>query len=61
VNDGRAFVYYFTHPGRSKVNPAAAGSFDDKRSVIQLAELKYINGEIMCDRDEKLIIKLKRN
>jgi hypothetical protein len=52
VNNGRAFVYYFTHPGRSKMNPAAKGSFDDKRSVIQLAELHYINGEVTCDRDE---------
>lgn len=52
VNNGRAFVYYFTHPGRSKANPAAKGSFDDNRSVIQLAELKYLNGEITCNRDE---------
>ena len=58
VNDGRAYVYYFTHPGRSKANPAARGSFDDKRSVIQVAELKYVNGEIVCDRDEPLKFKL---
>ncbi len=60
VNNGRAFVYYFTHPGRSKANPAPRGSYDDKRSVIQLAELKYVNGEIVCDRDEKVILKLKK-
>jgi len=60
VNDGRAYVYYFTHPGRSKANPAARGSFDDKRSVIQLAELKYVNEEIICDRDEAVTIKLKK-
>jgi hypothetical protein len=60
VNDGRAFVYYFTHPGRSKAKPAARGSFDDKRSVIQVAELKYINGEITCNRDEELTFKLKQ-
>ena len=58
VNDGRAYVYYFTHPGRSKANPAPRGSFDEKRSVIQLAELKYVNGEIVCDRDEPLKFKL---
>jgi predicted GH43/DUF377 family glycosyl hydrolase len=51
TKDGRAFVYYFTHPGRSKANPAAKGSFDEKRSVIQVAELKYINNEIVCNRD----------
>ena len=57
--EGRAFVYYFTHPGRSKANPAAKGSFDDKRSVIQVAELKYVNGEVICDRDEALTFRLK--
>ncbi len=59
VNNGRAYVYYFTHPGRSKANPAPKGSFDDKRSVIQVAELKYVNGEIVCDRDEALTFRLK--
>jgi beta-xylosidase len=59
VNDGHAYVYYFTHPGRSKAKPASKGSFDDKRSVIQVAELKYINGEVVCNRDEAVVIKLK--
>ena len=59
VNNGRAFVYYFTHPGRRKDKPAAKGSYDEKRSVIQVAELKYNNGEITCDRDEALHFKLK--
>ena len=58
VNDGKAYVFYFTHPGRRKDKPAAKNSFDDKRSVIQVAELKYINGEIVCDRDEPLKFKL---
>ena len=53
--------FYFTHPGRQKDKPAAKGSFDDKRSVIQLAELKYENGEITCDRDKPVTIKLKHN
>lgn len=59
VNNGRAFVYYFTHPGRNKINPAARGSFDEKRSVIQVAELKYENGEVSCNRDEPLTFTLK--
>lgn len=59
VCNNRAMVFYFTHPGRSKANPAAKGSFEDKRSVIQLAELKYVNGEIICDRDEEVNIKLQ--
>ena len=59
VNDGKAYVFYFTHPGRRKDKPAGKGSFDDKRRVIHVAELKYVNGEITCDRDEAVIIKLK--
>ena len=60
VNNGKAYVFYFTHPGRRKDRPAAKNSFDDKRSVIQLAELKYSNGEITCNRDEEVTIKLKK-
>ena len=60
VNDGKAYVYYFTHPGRKKDNPAKKGSFDDKRSVIQVAELKYLKGEVTCDRNEIVSIKLTR-
>lgn len=60
VNDGKAFVYYFTHPSRRKDKPSVIGSFDDKRSVIQVAELKYVNGEITCDRDELVRIKQRQ-
>lgn len=60
VNNGKAYVYYFTHPGRRKDKPAAKGSFDDKRSVIQVAELEYKDGVISCDRDKPLRLKLKR-
>lgn len=59
VNGDKAYVYYFTHPGRSKNEPAAAGSFESRRSVIQVAELKYENGAITCDRDQPVYIKLK--
>ena len=60
INNERAFVYYFTHPGRQKDKPAVRNSFDDKRSVIQLAELHYNNGEITCDRDEPVSIHFKK-
>ncbi|MEI9806888.1 MAG: family 43 glycosylhydrolase [Bacteroidota bacterium] len=59
VNDDKAYVFYFTHPGRRKDKPAARNSFEDKRSVIQLVELHYVNGEITCDRNEPVIIELK--
>lgn len=61
VNNNKAYIFYFTHPGRRKDMPAAKNSFEDKRSVIQLAELHYTNGEIICDRDEPLKIKLTTN
>ncbi len=51
VNEGKAFLYYFTHPGRSKLHPSPENVFEARRSVIQLAELKYNDGIISCDRD----------
>jgi hypothetical protein len=61
VNGDRSFIYYFTHPGRKKSAPAPAGSVESKISLIQLAELKYENGEITCDRDQPVYINLKPN
>ena len=60
VNNDKAYIFYFTHPGRLKTNPAPSGSFESKRSVIQVAELKYSNGELICDRNEPTIIDLKQ-
>jgi hypothetical protein len=61
VNGGKAYIFYFTHPGRTKTNPAPAGSFESKRSVVQVAELKYNNGELACDRNQPTVIDLKQN
>ncbi|MBC7946305.1 MAG: family 43 glycosylhydrolase [Chitinophagaceae bacterium] len=58
VNDGRAYLFYFTHPGRRKDAPAKRNSFEDKRSVIQVAELRYEGGEVKCDRDERIVVRL---
>ncbi|WP_346238812.1 family 43 glycosylhydrolase [Niabella insulamsoli] len=60
VNNGKAFIFYFTHPGRNSIQPAARGSFEEKRSVIQVAALVYDDGDIYCDRDQPVLIKLKR-
>ncbi len=59
VNNDRAYIFYFTHPGRSKANPAPAQSVEARRSVIQLVELKYKDGELTCNRDESIYIHLK--
>lgn len=59
VNDGRAYVFYFTHPGRVGDKKTWKDGFETRRSVIQLGELKYENGEISCNRDEPVSIQLK--
>ena len=51
VKNNHAYIYYFTHPDRRKDRPAPKNSFGDKRSVIQIAELKLTNGIITCDRN----------
>ena len=56
VNDGRAFIYYFTHPGKTPENKGI-DDYSTRRSSIQMAELKYENGEITCNRDEDLYLK----
>lgn len=55
VNNDRAYIFYFTHPGRSKLAPPQS----QKRSVIQLVELKYNDGILSCNRDEPTYINLK--
>jgi hypothetical protein len=59
VNNDRAYVFYFTHPGRTAINPAPASAVESRRSVIQLVELEYKNGELVCDRNIETFINLK--
>ena len=42
VSGGRAFVFYFTHPGRRP--GAEQDGYEQRRSSIQVAELTYTNG-----------------
>ncbi len=55
VNGDRAFIIYFTHPGRAPGSQPR----DGKRSSIQIAELGLENGQIICDRDKPVFINLK--
>lgn len=59
VNKGKAYLFYFTHPGRTRQNPAKPGSLEAKRSVIQVVELMYNQGELTCDRNQPTIVNLK--
>jgi sucrose-6-phosphate hydrolase SacC (GH32 family) len=53
VSENRAYIFYFTHPGRTNVNKGV-DNYETRRSSIQLAELEYQNGEIVCNRDKVL-------
>lgn len=56
VNKDRAYIFYFTHPGRT--TPPAKSQFDKQRSSLQLAELQYADGVLTCNRDAPAYIKL---
>jgi len=57
VSGDRAYLFYFTHPGRRGDNPKG-NLYDQRRSSIQVVELKCTNGQITCDRDKPTYIQL---
>ncbi len=54
VRDRRLF--YFTHPGRRPDAPKT--DTEQRRSSIQVVELKYKDGQLTCDRNEPTHIRL---
>jgi hypothetical protein len=46
VNQGKVYLFYFTHPGRRPGAPA--GQTEQRRSSIQVVELRYENGALSC-------------
>lgn len=51
VNDGRAWLFYFTHPGKPRAG-AAPSLCDHRRSSIHAVELLVDpEGRLVCDRD----------
>ncbi|MFG6687299.1 family 43 glycosylhydrolase [Mariniflexile sp. HNIBRBA6329] len=58
VNGNKAYVFYFTHPGRLLENKGQ-DTYETRRSSIQVAELEYVNGEIVCNRNNPVYINLK--
>ena len=56
VSGDRAFLFYFTHPGRRPGAPK--GELEQRRSSIQVVELKHADGKLSCDRDVATKIKL---
>ena len=57
VSGDRAFVFYFTHPGRRGAGERR-DAYDQRRSSIQVVELEYKDGMLTCDRDKPCHVKL---
>jgi hypothetical protein len=60
VNGDKAYIFYFTHPGRTRENEGK-DNYQTRRSSIQVAELEYIDGQIVCNRDKPVHINLQEN
>lgn len=61
VNNGRAYIFYFTHSGQAPLylnKQAKISPYQQARSLIQVAELTYNDGEISCDRNKPVSINL---
>ena len=59
VDRDRAYLFYFTHPGRiGTPTPQDPDSSELRRSSIQVAELIEQNGRLSCDRDAPVEISL---
>ena len=57
VSGDRAYVFYFTHPGR-RPEASQDDPYEQRRSSIQVAELEYRDGWLTCRRDEPTFIRL---
>jgi hypothetical protein len=57
VSSDRAFLFYFTHPERRGENARKDG-YAQRRSSIQVVELKHADGKLNCNRDEPTRIRL---
>ena len=57
VSGDRAFLFYFIHQGGRDADPT--DPYARRRSVIQVVELEYNDGEITCDRDKPTYIHLQ--
>lgn len=51
----KAYIFYFTHPGRVYKNGKEVderGQLRHQRTSLQVAELELVNGNIICNRDK---------
>jgi hypothetical protein len=57
VNQQRAYLFYFTHPGRTPTAPAS--QWELRRSSIHVTALECHAGWLTCDRDAEVRINLQ--
>jgi len=60
VIGNKAYIFYFTHPGRIYDNGSEVeepGLLRYKRSSLQVAELEWADGKIVCDRNRYIVEK----
>ncbi|GMK43224.1 glycosyl hydrolase [Paenibacillus glycanilyticus] len=58
VSGDEAYVFYFTHPGRSGMQEGAKEGYEQRRSSVQAARLDVRDGILVCDRNEDFEINL---
>jgi len=59
VSVDRAYLFYFTHPGRRGPD-AKKDTYEQRRSSIQVVELEFKDGWLTCERDKPTRILLHR-
>ncbi len=60
VSADRAYLFYFTHPGRAgTIKPEDKNSLELRRSSIQVVELFEKDGRLECDRNRPVPINLQ--
>ncbi|MCS5734619.1 glycoside hydrolase family protein [Herbiconiux daphne] len=52
TSDSMASIFYFTHPGRQTGGPL--DTVAERRSSIQVARVRVVDGTLVCNRDEVL-------
>jgi hypothetical protein len=50
VSGDRAYIIYFTHQSGADADPSVPNS--NRHTVLQIAELKYKDGQLTCDRNQ---------
>lgn len=64
IADGKAIIFYFTHPGRVYPKKGPEDSDENRwryrRSSLQVAELELTEGKIICNRDKYALVHPKK-